>query len=157
MPPQESFRIVPLGGSAPQAADFFDFQVSEYPMMAVLAVAGCEQAEEKKYVTDADAIPLQMGLGRARLSERPTPIQEHRVFMAEMVATKEPSGRVLDDISEPCEAVACLRTSLRWDWKTNRLPVDDRRGNPSGGAIEAFSAKDYSHGRFCSRVVKYGN
>jgi hypothetical protein len=29
----------------------------------------------------------------------------------------------------------------------NRLPIDDRRRSLAGRVIEAFSAKDYSHGR----------
>jgi len=115
--------------------------------MAVTAVARREQAEEKKYIADADAVPFQMRLGRAHLPEGPTSIQEHRVFVAEIVGTNAPFGHVLDESLEPRETIACLGTSLRWDRKTNRLSLDDRRRSLASGAIEAFSAKDHSHGR----------
>ena len=148
MSAQESFWIVTLGGMAAQSAHFIDFHVSEYPMMAVLAVGRRKQAEEKKHIADADAVPLQMCLRRARLPEGPTPIQEYRVFVAQIVGSNAPFGHLLDDLAKPCETVACLGTSLRWDRKTNRFPIDDRRRSFAGAAIEAFSAEDYSHGRF---------
>ncbi len=94
--------------------------------MTVPAVVRREQAEEKKYIADADAIPLQMGLGRACLSECPSPIPKHRVFVAEIVGTDAPFGRALYDFPDPCETVGCLGSSLGWDWKTNRLTLDDR-------------------------------
>jgi hypothetical protein len=74
MPPKESFGIVALGRSAAKPAHFVDFQVSKYTMVAVPAIERSEQAEEKKHVADANAVPLQMRLGCARLPESPTPI-----------------------------------------------------------------------------------
>jgi hypothetical protein len=58
MLPQEAFGIIALGRLAAQSANFFHFQVAKYPMMAVAAVARCEQAEEKKHIADADTVPF---------------------------------------------------------------------------------------------------
>src|ERR1700675_1729570 len=88
-----------------------------------------------------------MRLWPARLPKGPPAIQEYGVLVAEIVGTNAPLGHLLDDLPKPSKAVARLRTSLRWDRKTNRLPFDDRRGNLSSGAIEALSTKDNSHGR----------
>src|SRR5712691_3195315 len=135
MSPQESLGVVALGRSAAKPAHFIDFQISKYPMMAILAVARSEQAEEKKHVADADTVFLQMRLGRARLPEGPMPVPEYGVFVAEIVGTNAPFGHVLDDLPEACETVACLGTSRRWDRKTNRLSLDDRRSCFAGSAI----------------------
>jgi hypothetical protein len=56
----ESFGIVALRRSASKPADFIDFQISKYSMVAVPTVERSEQAEEKKHVADADTVPLQM-------------------------------------------------------------------------------------------------
>jgi hypothetical protein len=132
---------------APKSAHFIYFQVSKYPMMTVPTVRRSEQAEEKKHIADADTVPLQMRLRRARLPESPTPIQEYWVFVAEIIRTNASFGRVLDDLPEACETVACLGTSARWDREANRLAINDRRRSLTSGAIEALSAKDQSHGR----------
>jgi hypothetical protein len=109
--------------------------------------SGSEQAKEKKYVANADTLPHQMRLGRTCLSECPSAIREYGVFVAEIVGTNAPFGRVLDDLSEPCEPAARFGTALRWDRKTNRFSVDNRRRGLAGGAIKALSAKDHSHSR----------
>ena len=148
------FWIVTLGGMTTQSAHFIDFHVSEYPMMGVLAVGRRKQAEEKKNIADADAVPLQMCLRRARLPEGPTPIQEYIVFVAQIVGSNAPFGHLLDDLAKPCETVACARnSSFRWDREANRCPIDDRRRSFPGAAIEAFSAEDYSHGGFRNTSV----
>ena len=70
-------------------------------MMAVPAIAGSKQAEEQKDIADTDTILLQMRLGRARLPEGPAPIREYGIFVAEIVGTNAPFGRVLDDLPAP--------------------------------------------------------
>src|SRR5437868_517987 len=60
MAADESFGIVALRRSAAKPADFIDFQVSKYAVMAVPAVEQSEQAEEQKHVADADIVLLQM-------------------------------------------------------------------------------------------------
>jgi hypothetical protein len=58
MLPQETFGIIALGRSAAQSANFFDFQIAKYPMMAVAAIAHREQAEEEKHIADANTVPF---------------------------------------------------------------------------------------------------
>ena len=43
-------------------AHLFDFQIPEYPMMTVAAVAQCEQAEEQEDVANADKISERASL-----------------------------------------------------------------------------------------------
>lgn len=94
-----------------------------------------------------DTVPLQMRLGRARLPECPSTIQEHRVFVAEVVSTDAPSRNMFDDIPKPNKTIARLGTCLGWDRETDRFLLNDRGRSPSGGAIEAFSAKNDFHRR----------
>jgi hypothetical protein len=82
-------------------------------------------------------VPLQMRLRCARLPESPTPIREHRVFMAEIGGTNAPFCHLLDDLSKSGNKVVRLRASLGWNRKTDRLPVNDRRRGIAGSAIEA--------------------
>jgi hypothetical protein len=64
--------------------------MSQAPMMAIMPIARREQAEEKKHIANVDAVSFQMRLRRARLTEGPTPIQQHRVFVAQIVGTDAP-------------------------------------------------------------------
>jgi hypothetical protein len=73
--------------------------------------------------------------------------------VAEIVGTNAPFGHVFHDLPDPCVTVARLGTSLRWDRKTNRLALDDRRRSLAGGAIEALSAKNHPHASHSTSCV----
>ena len=50
--------------------------------------------------------------------------------MAEIGGTNALFRHLLDDFTESGDKVARLGASLGWDWKTNRLPVNDwEKGN----------------------------
>ncbi len=101
MPPDQAFKISVLGRSGTKPPHFIHLHIAEYTMMAILAFQRSEQAEEKEYVADTDTIPLQMRLRCTSLPEGPTPITEHRVFVAEIGSGNAPFSHLLDDLSKP--------------------------------------------------------
>ena len=105
---QETFGTVALVRSAAYSANFFHFQVAKYPMMAVPAVARCEQAEEKKYIADADTVPFSDAIAPHPSPESPPAVQEYGVFVAELVGTDTPLGHLLDNLSKPCKTIVRL-------------------------------------------------
>ncbi len=74
MPSWEAYGIVVLRRTTAKSPNLVNLHVPKYPMMAVAAVARSKQTEEKKHVTDPNAIRRQMRLSGARLSKRPTSI-----------------------------------------------------------------------------------
>ena len=85
MSPLETLRAVTFGWVYTQVAYLIDYQVSEYPMMTVLAVVGCKKTEEKKHVTDTNRVVRQMRLRGASLPKRPSSIRKCWVFVAKMI------------------------------------------------------------------------
>jgi hypothetical protein len=59
-----------------------DLQVSKDTVMAVPAIGRSEQAEEKEYIANTDAISIQVGLGSPRLSKSAAAVKEYGIFVA---------------------------------------------------------------------------
>jgi hypothetical protein len=82
MAPWKSLWIVVLRRLSTKLSNLLDLQVSKDSVVAVLAIGGSEQPEEKKYIANTDAISIQVGLGPSRLSKSAAALKKYGILVA---------------------------------------------------------------------------
>ena len=60
-------------------------------MMALAGHFVREETEEEKDIANADALPSKMRLGSAALSEQAASIEEHRIFVTQVIRAYPPA------------------------------------------------------------------
>jgi hypothetical protein len=96
-----------------------------------------------------------MCLGDAGLTERPSPVQEYRVLVTQVVSADASLGRFLNKVSEAYKAIARFRAVRSWDRKTDGHTVNDRRWRSSSRAIKSLSAEDNPHQSTLLRIAAH--
>ena len=83
-----------------------------------------EEAEEEKDIANAHALPPKMRLGSAALSEQAAAIEEHRIFVTQVVRAYPPPRDPIHNITEAQITITGCRATLGWDGQRNRPAVD---------------------------------
>lgn len=124
-----------------------NLEVAEDAVVTLSGGGVGEQAEEKEQVPQTYAVAGQVRLRRAALAEQAFALVEHRIVVAQGIASDAAARDLFDDLAKTEIGISGGRTARGRDGHGERAAVDDRRGASAGGGIEALAAEDQFHRR----------
>lgn len=77
-----------------------DIHVAIKTMMALTRYFIGEETEEQEDISNADALPPKMRLGRTALSEQAAATEEHRILVAQMIRANPAARDLLNQVAE---------------------------------------------------------
>jgi len=125
VPCREAARLIARARFGAKCVHALHFEVAEDAMMTIASSLIGKESKEQEHIACRYAVPVQVGLSSAGLTQRTAPGLKHGVMMTERLPRQPTPRYILDDITEPEIAIRRNRASLRGDRETDRPALDD--------------------------------